>query len=64
VPQGASIGVLPPGFNDRISSIRVMRSTVIIVSDGEFGGRSTRLEPDVPNRGGNWNDRISSMRVY
>jgi hypothetical protein len=64
VPQGASIGVLPPGFNDRISSIRVMRSTVIIFSDGEFGGRSTRLERDVPNLGGNWNDRISSMRVY
>lgn len=64
VPQGASIASVPPGFNDRIASIRVTRATVIIFSDGEFGGRSTRVSSNISNLGGNWNDRISSMRVY
>ena len=64
VPQGASFASVPPGFNDRISSIRVIRAIVIIFSDSEFGGRSIRVSSNVPNLGGSWNDRISSIRVY
>jgi hypothetical protein len=64
VPRGASYAQLPPGFNDQISSIRVMGAGVMIFQDGEFGGTSQRIDRDVPNLEGFWNDRISSFRVY
>jgi hypothetical protein len=64
VPRGGSYSSVPNGFNDRISSIRVRRANVMIFSDGDFGGRTTRVGSDVANLGGQWNDRISSLRVY
>ncbi len=64
VARGGSYASMPPGFNDQISSIRVRDANVIIFSDGEFGGRSRRIDSDVPNLGEGWNDRISSLRVY
>ena len=64
VPRGGGYASLPNGFNDRISSVRVQRAQVMIFSDGNFDGRSTRFSSDVPNVGGQWNDRISSLRVY
>lgn len=64
VPQGASYVRLPPGFNDRISSVRLFRATAIIFSDVEFGGRSARLTSNTPYLGRAWNDRVSSIRVY
>lgn len=64
VPRGGSYASLPNGFNDRISSVRVRRATVVLFADGEFNGRSERLSSDVANLGNRWNDRISSIRVY
>jgi len=62
--RGGSYSTLPPGFNDQISSIRVNGAGVMIFQDAEFGGRSSRVDSDVPNLGGFWNDKISSIRVY
>ena len=66
VPRGASYARVPPGFNDGISSIRLIRASgVMIFRDFDFDGRSTRVTSDVPDlRRGAWNDRISSIRVY
>jgi Peptidase inhibitor family I36 len=65
-PRGASFVRLPSGFEDEISSIRLIRAGgVMIFRDREFDGRSTRLTSDVADlRRGPWNDRISSIRVY
>src|SRR5262249_40457624 len=56
---------LPPGMNDRISSVRVFgRTEVTVYSDSRFRGRSARFDYDVRNlRAETWNDRISSLRV-
>jgi peptidase inhibitor family I36 len=66
VARGASYQTVPPGFNDEISSIRIMGAGgVIITSDVDFRGKTTRLTSDVRDlRRGLWNDRISSLRVY
>jgi Peptidase inhibitor family I36 len=64
VPRGASYAMLPPGFNDQITSVRVSNAVVIIFQDANFGGRSTKLTGDTRNLGDGWNDRISSFRVY
>jgi hypothetical protein len=64
VPRGGSYATLPEGFNDRISSIRVMRARVMIFRDVDFSGRSERIDGDIPNLGGRWNDALSSLRVY
>ncbi len=71
--RGMSYESLPPGFNDRISSVRIFRGAeVSIFNDSGFRGvngttresipdlRYWRLPTD-PNR--NWNDRISSIQV-
>ena len=65
VERGESLASLPPGFNDRISSIRVFgrRGVEIFVND-DFRGRSTRITRDVANLGSGWGDRISSLRVF
>jgi hypothetical protein len=65
VPRGAGHALVPPGFNDHISSIRVMRATVMVFSDRDFGGRSSRFNADAASleRAG-WNDVISSIRVF
>jgi hypothetical protein len=64
LPRGASYAQMPPGFNDHISSIRVMRAGVMIFGDNDFNGRSTRITSDVVNLGERWNDRVSSIRVF
>jgi hypothetical protein len=62
--RGDSYRSLPPGFNDQITSIRVRGANVVIFSDVDYGGRSRRVDSDVANMGGSWNDRISSIRVF
>lgn len=64
VPRGGSYRSLPPGFNDQITSIRVRGANVLIFSDVDYGGRSQRVDSDLANVGGSWNDRISSVRVF
>jgi hypothetical protein len=63
VPRGGSYAVLPPGFNDRISSIRIERSMVLIFEDKDYDGRNLRLTSSVPNLGRAWSNRLSSLRV-
>jgi hypothetical protein len=63
-PRGATYTSLPAGFNDRISSIRVIGSEVRVFQDRNFGGRSTEIRSDVPNLRGNWRDKVSSIRVF
>jgi hypothetical protein len=69
--SGSNVNV-PPGFNDKISSIRVYgRADVTIYNDANFGGFSARTRRSVavlrdwrvPGSGKNWNNRISSIRV-
>ncbi len=69
---GQAYGYLPPGFNDKISAIRVFHAEVIIFNDHDFHGvsgqtrrnigdlRNWRLPSD-PGR--SWNDRVSSLQV-
>ena len=58
------------GWNDGISSIRVFgRMEVAVFEDANFQGQRLILDGDVDDLtqvragGGNWNDRISSLRV-
>jgi hypothetical protein len=66
LPRGASYATVPPGFNDRISSIRIIRAGgVLVFRDRDFGGGAVRITSNVADlRRGVWNDRISSIRVY
>lgn len=66
MPRGASYVMVPPGFNDQISSVRLVRAGgVIVFQNRDFGGRNARITSDVPDlRRGTWNDSISSIRVY
>jgi hypothetical protein len=66
VPRGASYATVPPGFNDQISSIRILRARgVLIFENRDFGGRNVRLSSDVGDlRRGTWNDKVSSIRVF
>jgi hypothetical protein len=65
VRSGESMGTVPTGMNDRISSIRLFGSArVKVYQDGRFQGRSTRFNDDVRNlREEGWNDLISSLEV-
>ena len=60
------------GWNDAISSIRVFGGTrVAVFEDGDFQGQRLIVEQDIADLTqvgaaggrGNWNDRISSLRV-
>lgn len=64
VERGNSFRRLPPGFNDRVSSIRIRRSTVVIFEDADFDGRSAQFSRDIRDLRGRFNDRLSSVRVY
>ncbi len=72
VDKGERVDNVPPGFGDRISSIRIFgRTEVTLYQDTNFGGHSLRLRNDVNNLQGyqvapghSWNDRVSSMKVY
>jgi Peptidase inhibitor family I36 len=56
---------VPPGTNDRISSIRLFGdSEVIVFQHIDFRGASRRLDSNVRDlRRSGWNDRISSYRI-
>lgn len=62
--RGASYASMPPGFNDQISSVRVIGANAVIFADEDFHGRTSRLDSDTSNLKGNWRDRISSIRVF
>jgi hypothetical protein len=71
--RGENYESMPPGFNDRISSIQIMgHARVIVFNDDDFRGINLGLKRSVgnlkairkqddPNK--TWNDRISSIRV-
>jgi hypothetical protein len=65
VRQGDTLDALPPGMNDRISSIKVFGGAeVIVFKDVRFRGPSARFATDVRDlRSQGWNDAISSARV-
>ena len=62
---GEDIRSMPPGMNDRISSIRIFGNTeVTVFRDVEFRGGSRRFDGNVRNlTDEGWNDRISSIRI-
>ncbi len=66
MPRGASYAMVPVGFNDQISSIRVISAgSVLIFGDKDFGGGVARVTSDAPDlRHGVWSDKVSSIRVY
>lgn len=65
VKAGESIGSMPSGMNDRISSIKIFgRAEVTVFKDIRYEGRSTRFGDDVRNLADEgWNDKISSLEV-
>ncbi len=72
--RGENWPSMPPGFNDRISSIRIFRGAQVrIFNDSDFRGVNSRIDRDVPDLrlyhlptdpSRTWNDRISSISVY
>ncbi len=69
---GQSYGFLPPGFNDRISSIRTFHAGVIFFNDHDFTGLRAETRRSLSNLKAwplptdprkTWNDRISSIQV-
>ena len=72
--EGERWPVLPPGFNDRISSIRVFQGGRLrVFNDSNFGGINLLIDHDVAdlrayrlpeNPEKSWNDRISSIAVF
>jgi hypothetical protein len=73
VARGQTIPSMPPGFNDRISSVRLFGGArVTVYQDSNFRGRDARFGRNIADlhdrgvrddRDRNWNDRISSIRV-
>jgi len=71
--RGESYNNLPPGYNDRISAIRVFGGAeVSFYNDSNYGGRRASTRRDVANLKNwrtaddptrTWNDRISSFQV-
>ena len=72
--EGERWPVLPPGFNDRLSSIRGINGARLrVFNDNNFGGISALINRDVydlsrfripeyPDK--SWNDRISAIAVF
>jgi hypothetical protein len=63
-PRGATYTVLPSGFNDHISSIRVFGGEVRIFEDHSFRGRSAEIRADTRDLRDNWRNTASSVRVF
>ena len=71
VQKGDRMEQVPPGFSDRISSVRIYgRSSVTVFQDANFRGPSLEIRDDIQNlqssqvkSGHSWNDRISSIVV-
>ena len=65
VPRGATYSALPRGFNDRISSVRVFgNGEVVLFQNDNFRGRSEVVRGEVRDLRGNWQDNVSSLRVF
>lgn len=66
VPRGGSYAEVPSEFNDKISSVRLIRASgVLVFADRDFEGRVAPLSSSVADlRRGVWNDKISSFRVF
>jgi len=72
--DGERANMVPPGFNDRITSIRVFGGVRLrIFNDPNFSGYSMMIDRDVDNLKRfpladvpfkDWNDRISSIAVF
>jgi hypothetical protein len=72
--EGERFPVVPAGFNDRISSIRVFGGArVRVFNEANFGGINLVIDRDVRNLKEfplagvpfkDWNDRISSIIVF
>jgi len=62
---GSSAARVPPGANDKISSIRLYgNAEVTVFRDIDYNGQSRIVESDIGNlMMVGWNDRISSFRV-
>ncbi|HEX4423781.1 MAG TPA: peptidase inhibitor family I36 protein [Terriglobales bacterium] len=69
---GQSYGFLPPGFNDRISSVRTFHAGVVFYNDHDFTGLRAETRRSLSNLKAwplptdprkTWNDRISSIQV-
>jgi hypothetical protein len=70
--RGERVDHMPPGFDNAISSIQVMRADkLMIFSKDNFGGYGGWIRDDVPNlknwripeTNKSWNNRVSSIRV-
>lgn len=64
VPRGVTYDALPRGFNDRISSIRVIDAEVELFQNEDFRGRSRGVRSDLRDLRGSWRDTVSSIRVF
>ena len=64
MPRGASYPDLPRGMTNEITAIRIFRSTAIVFDQRSFRGRSLRVTSDVRQLNRDWNDRISSIRIF
>jgi hypothetical protein len=62
--RGATFDSMPRGFNDRISSIRVINAAVRLFQNEDFRGRSRDVRSDLRDLRGTWRDTVSSIRVY
>lgn len=71
--RGSRFNLMPPGFNNAISSIKIYgRATVVIYKNENFQSDSAELNGSVSNldswrlpsdRSRNWNNKISSLQV-
>ncbi|WP_265518194.1 peptidase inhibitor family I36 protein [Nitratireductor luteus] len=62
---GEASWLVPPAWNDRISSIRITGWTGVAVCEHKnFGGWCTEYNRDVPYVGDQRNDQISSFQVF
>jgi hypothetical protein len=64
VPRGATYTALPRGFNDRISSVRVINAEVRLYQHDDFRGRSREVRSNLRDLRGSWRDTVSSIRVF
>ena len=64
LPRGATYTSLPRGFNDRISSVRVINAEVRLFQNKDFRGRSREVRSNLRDLRGTWRDTVSSIRVF
>ena len=64
VARGASYDSLPRGFNDRISSVRIINAEVRLFQNDNFRGRSRDVRSNLRDLRGSWRDTVSSIRVF